>query len=339
MRVNKRLVLSTAAVLGVSALATGGTIAYFTDKDEAVNTFTVGDVKIEMYESQLHRENSGRKGVFSALSSDKYYCDYTSAQINTANKGDMISYEKARYCTPGIDADNTTGISAIENGHTAADWTWGYTDAQIIADAATYKAVDNPSTAEDETGYFTAASNEIVPGQWVRKFTYVKNADDQNSNYKGSDAYILIRYMVPVAYAGAIEFKVPGTPYEKDVHADIDGIQGYFTAVTKNSTTHEYEAYPGNAPDAMDGYTGYIETIDNVDYRVYAAVTTDVVKAGEMTFWSPVNTIRLKTTSQNSDSEAANYVDSNALLEVRVDAQAIQAKTFSGAIEAINNLD
>ena len=43
----------------VAALVVGGTLAYFTDKDNATNTFTVGNVEIDLLESSLHRENAG----------------------------------------------------------------------------------------------------------------------------------------------------------------------------------------------------------------------------------------------------------------------------------------
>jgi predicted ribosomally synthesized peptide with SipW-like signal peptide len=340
----KRTTLATAGILTIGALAgVIGSMSYFTDTETTTNRFIVGNVDITMYESQLHRQNSGRQGSFGALASDPDYCDWNANPNDSgldSNTGLIKgSYEKARYCTPGMNANegDASTITAVANGHTRtgfnnANRTWGYTDATIEADAETYKAVDDQSTPEDESGYFTRVSQNIVPGQWVRKFTYVKNESES------SDAYVLIRYMVPTAYADNIDVKVPGTPYEEDVHADIDGIQGYFTALTIDDTTGDYVAYPGNAADAMDGYTGYVETIDNVEYRIYAAVTTDVVKPGEMTFWSPVNTIRLKTTVTNEDSTDPTYVDPATQIDVKVDAQAIQAKTFSNAIEAINNL-
>lgn len=47
---NKKKVLQLAAVLGIGALAVGGTsLAYFTDKSEVkTNTFTVGNVDIDL---------------------------------------------------------------------------------------------------------------------------------------------------------------------------------------------------------------------------------------------------------------------------------------------------
>ncbi len=333
MKVTRRSVLSTAAVLGAAALVAGGTIAYFTDHETETNHFTVGDVEINLYESQLHRQNSGRQGSFGALASDPNYCDWNANPNDDgldSNTGLIKgSYEKARYCTPGMNANegNASSISAVANGHTRtgfsnANRTWGYTDQTIKNDAATYKAVAGENNATED-GYFTTVSEGIAPGQWVRKFSYVENAGH-------SDAYVLIRYMVPTEYADKLDIKIPGTPYEEDVHADIDGHQGYFTALTK--TSNGYVAYDSSAADSMDNYTGYVEEIGGTEYRIFAAVTTDVINPGEMTFWSPVNTVRLKTTVESTDF---NYQDA---IDIKVEADAIQAKTFTDAVDAVNHL-
>lgn len=339
MKVDRRVVLSSAVVLGVAALIAGSTIAYFTDKDSKDNHFTVGGMDITLYESQLHRENSGRMGNFPALASDPDYCDWeASRNVETkAGNASLIngSYESARYCTPNQDVEvaRAEGITAVANGHTASNRGWGYSDEYIKADALKYKAEDDASTeGVDESGYFTRVSQNIVPGQWVRKFAYVVNEDES------SDAYILVRYMVPTEYAHLVDLKVPGTPYEEDTDATKDGVQGYFTAVTKDDTTGKYVAFDASTKDAMDNYEGYIEEIDGVEYRVYAAVTTKALKPGEMTFWSPINTVRLKTGAQITDRTATEtFVPTNAI-DVKVDAQGIQAKTFLDGVEAINNL-
>ena len=52
----------TAIFLCVALLAiaiVGASLAYFTDTKTATNTFTVGNVKIDLLESSLHRENAG----------------------------------------------------------------------------------------------------------------------------------------------------------------------------------------------------------------------------------------------------------------------------------------
>lgn len=62
----KTILVAAIAVMLVAALVVGGTLAYFTDKDNATNTFTVGNVKIDLIESTYHREgndNSGDKSI------------------------------------------------------------------------------------------------------------------------------------------------------------------------------------------------------------------------------------------------------------------------------------
>ena len=55
----KKLTLVVTCVVLVAAMVIGGTLAYFTDTKSAENTFTVGNVKIELLESQYHRVNAG----------------------------------------------------------------------------------------------------------------------------------------------------------------------------------------------------------------------------------------------------------------------------------------
>ena len=55
----------TAICLCVALLAitiVGATLAYFTDTKSATNTFTVGNVKIDLIESQFHREGNDNSG-------------------------------------------------------------------------------------------------------------------------------------------------------------------------------------------------------------------------------------------------------------------------------------
>ena len=55
----------TAIFLCVALVAiaiVGASLAYFTDTDNATNTFTVGNVKIDLIESRYHRQGSGSSG-------------------------------------------------------------------------------------------------------------------------------------------------------------------------------------------------------------------------------------------------------------------------------------
>lgn len=55
----KKKIIALCLIVALAATAViGGTLAYFTDTDSAVNTFTVGNVKIDLIESTLHRSNA-----------------------------------------------------------------------------------------------------------------------------------------------------------------------------------------------------------------------------------------------------------------------------------------
>ena len=94
----------TALCLCVALLAVavvGASLAYFTDTKSAANTFTVGNVKIELLESQFHREGND-------------------------NSGDTSIPDPTHKVT------DDDGMKYVKTGHTM------FTDAEIKADAETY---------------------------------------------------------------------------------------------------------------------------------------------------------------------------------------------------------
>ena len=95
----------TAIFLCVALLAiaiVGASLAYFTDTDQATNTFTVGNVKIDLIESKFHREGND-------------------------NSGDTDIPDPTHKVT----ADD--GMKYVETGHTM------FTNDEIKRDAETYK--------------------------------------------------------------------------------------------------------------------------------------------------------------------------------------------------------
>lgn len=55
----KKIMAICLCVALVAVAVVGASLAYFTDTESAKNTFTVGNVKIQLLESSLHRENAG----------------------------------------------------------------------------------------------------------------------------------------------------------------------------------------------------------------------------------------------------------------------------------------
>ena len=56
----KSILMAAIAVMLVAVLVVGGTLAYFTDTKSATNTFTVGDVKIKLDESNVNDPDGDR---------------------------------------------------------------------------------------------------------------------------------------------------------------------------------------------------------------------------------------------------------------------------------------
>lgn len=222
----KKKIFALCLVIALAATAIiGGTLAFFTDTDEETNTFTVGNVKIDLIESQYHRVNAG--------------------------KGDVGNVEEP-LLGGYLWASNVTLEGTPENtpNYTTSDETWDgkyFSDAQIEADAATYK-----------NGYF-AEHNNMMPGSNVRKNPYVKNTGH-------NDAYIRVRVLIPVSL-----FNV------------IDNGPSYWTSTAMNEgevtskAVTIYNTDPTAVPQVKRG---------DIMYYEYDFTYTDALKPGELTFWN-----------------------------------------------------
>ena len=129
----KKKILSIALVVAMIAVIAAGSLAYFTDKKAAKNTFTVGNVHIALLESSLHRENAG---IANGATSD------SELWSNVAKEG-------------------TGNTNQYKAGDTY------YTDAQIEADAAQYTCNNvklNPGQSYHKMPYVknTGANNAYI---------------------------------------------------------------------------------------------------------------------------------------------------------------------------------
>ena len=98
----KKIMAICLCVALVAVAVVGASLAYFTDTKSATNTFTVGNVKIDLIESKFHREGNDNSG-------DKSIPDPTHK----------------------VTADD--GMKYVTTGHTM------FTDDEIKADAETYQ--------------------------------------------------------------------------------------------------------------------------------------------------------------------------------------------------------
>ena len=105
----------TAIFLCVALVAiaiVGASLAYFTDTDSATNTFTVGNVKIDLIESRYHRQGSGSSGDTTiptpsqTASGMKYVSDGATIFTDDEIKADAANYsayiaERGKNMVPG----------------------------------------------------------------------------------------------------------------------------------------------------------------------------------------------------------------------------------------------
>ena len=158
----------TAIFLCVALVAiaiVGASLAYFTDTDKETNTFTVGNVKIELLESQYHRVNAGKGNATGETEPLSGGCLWAANVDMQGNPGNTPNYVTSGEVWDGL----------------------YFSDDQIEADAALYK-----------NGYFAEHSQNMVPGANVRKNPYVKNTG-------ANDAYIRIRALIPVSLFDVID--------------------------------------------------------------------------------------------------------------------------------------
>ena len=314
MKINRKTVLSTAAVLGVAALVAGGTIAYFTDHETKDNEFTIGSVDITLYESQLHRVNANVGSYFNS--------DEASAQAGNYHLCVPYTYQGAPYvnpyCTPNIAVSaDLSGVSAWQNGHVraqnvATSVTGGgqrgvFSDEQIRTDATGAAIAATATNPGNYAGYVAAEYQNLVPGQQVRKFVYVQNDGT-------SDAYVRVKVTIPAEVADSITVKAPHTPQETSTptgNTNIDGVE-------------------------MGAYLTKTETTNDAGDTVLTFVYTSPLKPNEMTYWSPITTVKINDDADMSDFDADTLANG---FGITVDVDAIQAGGFTSAAAAFEAYD
>ncbi len=108
----KKLIALFLCVALVAIAIVGASLAYFTDTESVTNTFTVGNVKIDLIESRFHREGNDNSGDTSipdptqTASGMKYVTDGHKAFTDDEIKADAEKYseyigERGKNVVPG----------------------------------------------------------------------------------------------------------------------------------------------------------------------------------------------------------------------------------------------
>ena len=149
----KKRIVTIALVVALVAIAAVGTLAYFTDTDNATNTFTVGNVSIDLIEQQ--RGENGlvpfeqNKKLYPIVGSaqgekDEYGMplakNYVDKMVTVKNTGSEAAYIRAYFAIPSALVDGYETFNAglnvlhfnfgnkVENGVVTstegAEWIW-----------------------------------------------------------------------------------------------------------------------------------------------------------------------------------------------------------------------
>ena len=156
----KTILVAAIAVMLVAALVVGGTLAYFTDKDDATNTFTVGNVSINLIEQQRKLDADGNKTTeLEAFKQDQHLYpivgsaqgakdtlgmpiakNYVDKMVTIKNNGSEKAYIRAYFAIPSALDDGYETFNAglnvlhfnfgntVENGVVTStegkEWQW-----------------------------------------------------------------------------------------------------------------------------------------------------------------------------------------------------------------------
>jgi len=183
---NKRkLMLVAVALCMVAILGFGGTLAYLTDTDHQVNTFTTGHVDLELDESEITTGEDGEyTGVTENRTSDSQTYKVFPADVVTKDPRMTLSTESEDaymaakmvvtgnlYSLIGVEDYTNLDITKIISGGLAGETTkqetynglWGYGNDKffIYQDVTKVDVVDDPATeaveglGEGEEGTWT----------------------------------------------------------------------------------------------------------------------------------------------------------------------------------------
>ena len=146
----KSILMAVIAVMLVAVLVVGGTLAYFTDTKSATNTFTVGDVKIKLDESNVNDPSGDR---------------VTSNEYTGMLPG--IQYKKDPVVTnTGKNGAYVRAVVTIENG---MNWMGLYNE--------------NVWTAPQAEAFKKLICNKMGEGWSLEDYDYVTNAERGSTDF------------------------------------------------------------------------------------------------------------------------------------------------------------
>ena len=166
----KKLTAIFLCVALVAIAVVGASLAYFTDTDEATNTFTVGNVKIDLIESRFHREGNDNSGDLSipdptqTANGMKYVTDGHKAFTDDEIKTDAETYATEYLAVKGENMVPGRGVAKCPYVVNT-----GATDAYIRIRVMVPSAANNDFVGVHEGGVITNqwCSTSFISGEFI----------------------------------------------------------------------------------------------------------------------------------------------------------------------------
>ena len=143
---NKKLVTVCLVVALLAVCAIGGSLAYFTDTDTKDNTFTVGNVNIELTETEWVQNSIANPGVAVDKNPIVKNIGENEAWIRV-----NVTISDAAAFKAAMKAHNITDLATIFAGHDEDYWTRASIAEDADADTITYSYYYKEKVAKNES--------------------------------------------------------------------------------------------------------------------------------------------------------------------------------------------
>lgn len=128
----KKKILGFCLVVSLAAaVIMGGTLAYFTDTDAQTNEFTVGNIKVDLFEDF----NTGNLPLIPAVEvmdeqGNSFFENAIEKEVYVKNIGDQNAYIRVHIAVPAVnDCEGNNAICMLHSNLTVGDGKWNWSSA------------------------------------------------------------------------------------------------------------------------------------------------------------------------------------------------------------------
>lgn len=231
----KSIVLMATALMLATVLAVGGTLAYFTDSDKAENTFTVGNVDLDLTESEWNAENASHKLIPGVLI-DKDPCITLGSTSENA------------YVVATITVNHWSAVKAMMTANSLKSG-----DQYLFCDGTGSAAILNGGIADEVSTYssaITIGTTQLGAGFQNDDFAIV-SSEDTDANTATYTIYFKNQWAATDSNTLFSSVTMPATASSTEMDA-IKGVNNDFTV-----TVNAYAIQAAGFTNVADAYAAF----------------------------------------------------------------------------------